>query len=190
MEMSCMKKFLICLIAFLIISPAWASIEQNIINENNIQTRIDSIGTKLLNCNKIPKRIVFVYDKSEKKKLLSTEKTLTNRQIIIYQNLYKTIQSNDELAAVLAREISYAVKSYHGMWGGWIDSLEVSLGAKKFEVFADKLSLLSPCHNRNKVSRRLILGLKTTINSDTGLTYSSVITCSIPKFRVSCQSTN
>ena len=31
-----------------------------------------------------------------------------------------------------------AVKSYNGMWGGKIDSIQVALGPKKFETVADK----------------------------------------------------
>ena len=39
---------------------------------------------------------------------------------------------------MLAREISTAIKSYSGIWGGMLDSLEVTLGSKKFETVADK----------------------------------------------------
>ncbi len=107
-------------------------------NENSIQTRIDNIGTKLLNHNKITKRVVFTYTTKDKRQLLSTDKSLTKRQVIIYDGLYQSVQTDDELAAMLAREISTAVKSYSGIWGGSLDSLEVYLGAKKFETVADK----------------------------------------------------
>ena len=112
--------------------------EQQLEKENVIQTRIDSVGTTLLNTNKIPRRIVFVYNKKDKKALLSTNKALTKRQIIIYDGLYQSIQTDDELAAMLAREISTAVKTYDGMWGGTLDTLEIALGSKKFETYADK----------------------------------------------------
>ena len=39
---------------------------------------------------------------------------------------------------MLSREISSAIKSYSGTWGGWLDSVEVTLGSKKFETVADK----------------------------------------------------
>lgn len=39
---------------------------------------------------------------------------------------------------MLAREISAAVKSYSGIWGGTLDSVQVALGSKKFETVADK----------------------------------------------------
>lgn len=106
--------------------------------ENEIQTRVDKIGTDLLNFNKIEKRVVFAYDKTEKKSLLSVDKVLTDRQVVVYDGMYKSIQSDDELAAMLAREIATAVKSYSGMWGGSLDTIQVALGSKKFETVADK----------------------------------------------------
>lgn len=131
------KKIFIIAI-FTLALPAFAIDESALIMENSIQTRIDNVGTNLLNFNKIPKRIVFTYGKDEKKKLLSTDKALTKRQIIVYDELYQHVQTDDELAAMLAREISMSVKSYSGMWGGMLDSLQVSLGSKKFELVADK----------------------------------------------------
>ena len=106
--------------------------------ENAVQSRIDSVGTNILNKNRIQKRIVFTYNKEEKKKILTTNKALTKRQIIIYDGLYQSVQTDDELAAMLSREISTAIKSYSGVWGGRLDSIEVALGSKKFETVADK----------------------------------------------------
>ncbi len=106
--------------------------------ENFIQTRIDNIGTTILNANKIPKRVIFTYNKKQKKKALSLDKSITKRQVVIYDGLYQSVQTDDELAAMISREISTVVKSYSGMWGGRIDSIQVALGAKKFETVADK----------------------------------------------------
>ena len=133
-----MKKLFILLICFLVL-PVFAQDENiSLAKEQEIQTRIDKIGTNILNCNKIPKRIVFVYNKKEKKKALTTNKALTKRQVIIYDGLYQSAQSNDELAGILAREIAVTIKSYSGMWGGRIDAMQVALGSKKFELVSDK----------------------------------------------------
>ncbi len=106
--------------------------------ENSIQTHIDNIGTKILNKNNIDKRIIFTYNKQTKEKLISTDKRLSKRQIIVYDGLYQSIQNDDELAAMLSREISTVMKSYSGIWGGRLDSIQVTLGSKKFETVADK----------------------------------------------------
>lgn len=112
--------------------------ETKLKNDNTIQTRIDEIGANLLNANKIQKRVVFAYDEKAKKRFLNIYDELTKRQVIIYGDLYKSIDDDNELAGMLAREISLIVKSYNGMWGGRIDAIQVGLSSKKFEVVADK----------------------------------------------------
>lgn len=129
-----MKRFIFILAALIICQSAQAII----LDDNAVQARVDSVGYKILNTNKIQKRMIFVYSKTQKKKELSVDKALTDRQIIVYDELYRTVQTDDELAAMLSREISSAVKSYSGMWGGKLDSIEVTLGSKKFETVADK----------------------------------------------------
>lgn len=133
------KKVIVALffISFLTLSASGVE-EIDLLTQNSIQSRIDNVGTQLLNYNKISKRIVFTYNAKEKKKTLRTDKSLSKRQVIIYDSLYQSIQSDDELAAALAREISAVIKSYSGVWGGTLDSLQVALGAKKFETVADK----------------------------------------------------
>lgn len=103
-----------------------------------IQKKIDDIGTKILNFNKIQNRVVFTYNEDAKKRKLEVDKTLTRRQVVVYKDLYAYTETDDEVAAMLAREISSAVKSYSGVWGGRLDSVEVALGSKKFETVADK----------------------------------------------------
>ena len=146
-----MKLKLLLIISFIFFNVSFASENINVnINpnskanelmlkeENTIQSRIDKIGTNLLNANKITKRVVFAYDKEDKKRFMNIYDELTKRQVIIYEDLYKSIEDDNELAAALAREISLVVKSYNGMWGGRIDAIQVGLSSKKFEIVADK----------------------------------------------------
>lgn len=134
-----MKKLFLLLVFMFLIAPAMAEENQKTPTElNQIQARVDRIGTDLLNKNKITKRVIFVYSEAEKAEFRLMSKTLTDRQIILYDGIYRFIQTDDELAAALARDISTAVKSYNGMWGGYIDSIQVALGPKKFETVADK----------------------------------------------------
>lgn len=131
-----MKKFiLIITLLFLGINTAFSM--EELITANQIQTHIDNIAVNILNSNKIPKRVVFVYDKRAKKNVLSTDKTITKRQVIIYDELYQSIQTDDELAGVLSREIATALKTYDGP-NGSITTIQILLGAKKFEMYADK----------------------------------------------------
>ncbi len=134
-----MKKILLVIVFILIASPVFAAEASNSLNElNAIQARVDKIGTDLLNKNKITRRMVFAYDEAEKSGFRLMDKSLTHRQIIIYSGIYRFIQTDDELAAALSREIAIAIKSYSGMWGGKLDSVQVALSPKKFETVADK----------------------------------------------------
>ena len=134
-----MKKIFLALVFVLLAAPVFAVEEFSNLEEINlIQARVDKIGTDILNRNKITKRIIFAYDEAEKSKFRLMDKSLTHRQIVLYSGTYRFIQSDDELAAALSRDIALAIKSYSGMWGGKIDSIQVSLSPKKFETVADK----------------------------------------------------
>lgn len=134
-----MKKFLIVLLIFFFNLSAYGvnSSSKKLQKEVICQKKIDEIGVNLLNANKIDKKIVFTYNEGEYKKTID-DPTLTKRQIIFYEEYFKYVENDDELAAYLAREISRAVKSYSGAWGGIISSVQVKAACKKYEIFADK----------------------------------------------------
>lgn len=112
--------------------------EQELIKEQTIQSKINDCGYKILNSNQIQNRIIFVYNNSEKKSVLKNDKTLANREIVVFGNTYKNIENQDELAAFLAREIVIAARSYDGIANGFLRSLQIKAAPKKFEIVADK----------------------------------------------------
>lgn len=112
--------------------------EQAIEKEQSIQSRVNDIGSKLLNSNKIENRIVFVYDKNKKENLLTIDPTVTSREVVLYDEYYKFTQNDDELAAYLARGILTAMKSYDGFFNGYLTALQIKAAPKKFEIVADK----------------------------------------------------
>ena len=129
-----MKKIFYLFFLFLIACSVHAGLAEN----NAIQQRIDNVGTRILNFNRIPKRIIFTYDEDSKADWLSKYKALKSRQVIVYGEQYQFVQTDDEIAAMLSREIATVIKSYSGMWGGTIDAIQVALSSKKFETVADK----------------------------------------------------
>ena len=134
-----MKKILLTALAILFINCTCFAINENdLIEENSIQTKIDKIGTQILNANKIQKRIIFVYDKDAKDTLLTMDKTVTSRQIILYKQYYKFIEDDNELAAYIARGISNSSRTFEGMGNGWLTAVQVKAAPKKFEMVADK----------------------------------------------------
>ena len=112
--------------------------DEVLIEEQSIQTKINNCGLKILNANKIQKRVVFVYENKDKESILKSNDTLLNREVILYDTKYKNIENEDELAAFLSREIVTAVRSYDGIANGFLRSMQMKAAPKKFEVVADK----------------------------------------------------
>ena len=134
-----MKKILILFsVLFLGAGTALATEQSEIIKEQTVQEKINDVGFKILNSNMIDKRIIFVYDKAEKKSLLKSADELTKRQIIITEGEYKFVDNEDELAAFVSRGISMALKSYGGMWRGGLNAIQVKAAPKMYEIVADK----------------------------------------------------
>ena len=131
-----MKKIFIILL-LLTGTICFASDDSAILREQNCQQRINATGVRILNANKIEKHIVFIYNKGAFKKHLNYP-PITKRQIIFYEEYFKYVSNDDELAAFLAHQISHAVKSYSGAWGGLANSVQIKCSPKKYEIFADK----------------------------------------------------
>ena len=122
-------------------SSAFATEEEYLTEKNSIQEKINSIGTKILNSNKLEKRVVFVYDDSAKNNFINNNKTITKRQVIIYKDSYNSIANDDELAGYIAREIPAAIRSYKGLGNGLLGSLKLKAAPKKYEIVFDKLAV-------------------------------------------------
>ena len=112
--------------------------EKDLIKENEIQLKVNKCGYKILNSNKIQNRIIFVYDNDLKKTILKNNKVLLSREVIVFEDAYKNIENQDELAAFLFRQIVMANRSYDGAANGFLRSLQMKAAPKKFEIVADK----------------------------------------------------
>lgn len=136
-----MKKLLLIFIYFLLSSNLLYANEYEAIENNKIQKRINEIGTEILNSNKFEKRVIFVYDEEDKMEYLKNVKSLTKRQVVVYENAYKSISDDNELAAYIAREIPAAIRSYDGIINGWLSSIKIKAAPKKYELVFDKLAV-------------------------------------------------
>lgn len=135
------KKFIVILGLLLFALPSFAIDENELVKEQTIQNRFDDIGTKILNANKVSRRVIFVYANADKKSKLKLDKTMTSRQIVLYNNTYKFTENDDELAAFISREIVLAAKSYDGQFKGGLNTLQIKASPKKYEIIADKLAV-------------------------------------------------
>lgn len=132
-----MNKFLLFLLLTTFCIPAF-SLEDDIPYEKTmpIQKKLDEIGTRILNANKIDKRITFYY--SPKDFLIKGMQEVTKRQIVIFDKDLQYAETDDEIAALLARQISFARKSFDGSLGGAVSGLQIKMAPKKYETVADK----------------------------------------------------
>ncbi len=125
--------FIICSFLF---NKAYCTENTNeILHDMMIQQRINNIGVKLLNANKIDVRMAFIYDKKDTK--VNTEPALRKRQIIVYDKSIQFAENDDEIAAFLAREICKGAESYTD-GKGVVSAAQVAFAPKKYEMFFDK----------------------------------------------------
>ena len=136
-----MKKIFILITLFLATNLCFANDEQKLEETASIQSRMNNIGMKILNANRLNKRVVFVYDEKSKNKNLKSDKTITKRQVIMYESLYKFIETEDELAAYVSREIPAAIRSYQGLGNGILGTAKLKVAPKKYELVFDKLAV-------------------------------------------------
>lgn len=135
-----MKKILIVVALFCLGTNVFAN-DEILVKINTIQDRVDNCGTRILNANQVPNRVVFVYSDEEKKSLLKGKTSLTERQVGVYANDYQFIENDDELAAYLARHIVIMSRSYEGAFKGFLRTLQMKASPKKFQVVADKIAV-------------------------------------------------
>ena len=136
-----MKKILFLTVAILF---SFVNVEANesvLEKQNGIQTRINKTATKILNANKLNKRVVFTYDQESKEGIIKGTKVLTQRQVVVYGETYKYLETDDELAAFIAREIPAALRSYDGFADGWLNSVKIKAAPKKYEIVFDKIAV-------------------------------------------------
>ena len=130
-----MKKFLILLIIMLSFAHAFG-LEISLMHEGKEQKHIDEIAFRILNANKIEKRMNFFYQ--GERKIANSWTSISDRQITITRGILAYIDNDDEMAALLSHEIAHAVESYNGIFRGYFHFLKSLFIPKRFEINADK----------------------------------------------------
>ncbi len=136
------KFFLLALVMFFpTASFAIEEVQVDSTKEAAVQKRLNDVGISILNSNKIDGRIVFVYDKTEVKEKLKLDKTLLDREVVVYGYDYKFVEDDNELAAFLSRRIAEGYRSYPGLFKGRLNSLKIKAAPKKYQIIFDKIGL-------------------------------------------------
>lgn len=133
-----MKRFILTALTVAILSLPTLASNSDFMSNSEVRKanqKIDEIGFTILNSNGITKRTVFNFDSRDVKNAYSR---FDNREIVLYKGLLNKMQSDDEIAAVLAHEISHSVDSYNGIFRGAFSSWSYTFHPKKYEYKADK----------------------------------------------------
>ena len=107
-------------------------IPSSISHSISIQHKVSNIGLKILNSNKIDKRINFVYCNDRNKSKI--DKSLIKKETVIYDKMLAFASDDNETAAMLSLEIGRITDSYKGIF----KSSQSKLAPKKFEILYDK----------------------------------------------------
>ena len=130
-----MKKLLILLSLLIFGANAQAAITLNLLPTKEQRAYVTKVGYTLLNANRIPYKITF---STKTSKALNAVTYYTNNEIVVTTSLLETVAKEDELAAILAHEISHSVDYRQGVFKGYFSYLGTSLAPRKYEYKADK----------------------------------------------------
>lgn len=134
-----MKKILIVLMALMLGTGAHAEYIRIIqgLNMSNYWEKVNKdeqkvfgIAYKILNANKIDKRVAFFLDSHN---VVNACSNPYDRSVTIYKGLLGYIDTDDELAAIISHEIAHSVEAY----GGPIKLVAMSTNSKNYELKAD-----------------------------------------------------
>ncbi len=138
-----MKKILVSIICGVLLGVLPAAAHQEgfinrFQNQQEKQEIISRIGFRLLNANKIQHRMVFQYND---KNTINAVTYYSGRRIVFYQGLMAYTTDEDQVAAVLAHEISHGIDYYHGILRGTFSFLPGMFTPRKYEKKADKRAI-------------------------------------------------
>lgn len=106
--------------------------------EREAQERINKIGFRILNANRLENRVVFYYDNRSKLKSFAYTGLMKSRNVVVYRSVFSHCETEDELAAILSREISNSMNSYNGIMRGSFYPILKMVSLRKQEYKADK----------------------------------------------------
>jgi len=125
-----MKKILVLIFTLFIGTSAFADF---LMSESRFYENVDkitAIGNKIIKDNNL-KRVPFVL--SPANKTINANSNLYQKTVTIYTGIMPYLDNDDELAYILAHEISHSTEAY----GGATKLIAMSFNSKKYEYKAD-----------------------------------------------------
>ena len=135
------KIFLFSLIVFMLLSFVQPAFAWDVKTTDELQTRMNSVGFRILNSNRIEKRFIFQAINRVYTRDFWTDAGFVNRMIWVKPVVIPYIDSDDELAAILSHSIAHGVDSYEGVLRGYISILNYWVAPNKYDQKADKAAV-------------------------------------------------
>lgn len=135
------KIFFIGIILSFVISIIQPSYAWDVKTTNELQERMNEVGFRILNSNRIEKRFRFMAINRVYTRDIWTDVSSVNRTVWIKPTIIPYIDNNDELAAVLSHSIAHGVDTYDGIIRGYISILNYWVAPNKYDLKADKLAV-------------------------------------------------
>ncbi|MBR6126905.1 hypothetical protein IKQ21_04390 [bacterium] len=135
-----MKKFIIPIVMFVMLlsAPVFA---WDVKTTNELQERMNTVGFKILNSNRIEKRFMFMAINRVYTRDIWTDVSSVNRIVWVKPTVIPYIDSDDELAAILSHSLAHGVDTYDGLMRGYISFLNYWVAPNKYDLKADKLAV-------------------------------------------------
>lgn len=130
-----MKKLSILFLLLQLILPVFA-MEFSAAREGKEEAIVVRTGFHILNANKIPYRITFFVNRNNKK--INAATYYRDKSIVVDKGILFYLENEEELAAILAHEISHAIDYNQGALKGYFTIISTNLSPKKYEEKADK----------------------------------------------------
>ncbi|MBP3820592.1 hypothetical protein J6G99_02985 [bacterium] len=135
------KNFIVSLIVFVLVSFVQPVFAWDVKNVDELQTRMNSVGFRILNSNRIENRFTFMAINRVYTRDFWTDVSSVNRIVWIKPVVLPYIDSDDELAAILSHSIAHGTDSYEGILRGYISILNYWVAPNKYDLKADKAAV-------------------------------------------------
>ncbi len=133
--------FIIGLILMMTISVAKPSYAWDVTTTNELQQRMNEVGFKILNTNRIEKRFMFMAINRVYTRDIWTDVSSVNRIVWVKPTVLPYIDDDNELAAILSHSLAHGVDTYEGVLRGYISILNYWVAPNKYDMKADKTAV-------------------------------------------------
>ena len=138
-----MKKifFIVGLVLMMVIGFAKPSFAWDVTTVNELQQRMNEVGFKILNSNRIEKRFMFMAINRVYTRDIWTDVSSVNRIVWIKPTVIPYIDDDNELAAILSHSLAHGIDTYEGALRGYISILNYWVAPNKYDLKADKMAV-------------------------------------------------